>query len=76
MGPDDGPAGWEPLSSVAVNAITQAPDRNLAMELVRVTEASALAAERRGCIYRFRISADDRLVSLGQAAILIPETAT
>ena len=46
MGPDDGPAGWEPLSSVAVNAITQAPDRNLAMELVRVTEASALAASR------------------------------
>ena len=31
---------------MGVNAIPQAPDRNLAMELVRVTEASALAASR------------------------------
>ena len=34
------------LSSRGVNATPQAPDRNLAMELVRVTEASALAASR------------------------------
>ena len=31
---------------MGVNATPQAPDRNLAMELVRVTEASALAASR------------------------------
>ena len=35
-----------PLSSAAVSDQRQAPDRNLAMELVRVTEAAALAAGR------------------------------
>ncbi|MGP8005976.1 MAG: hypothetical protein ACLP2J_02945, partial [Acidimicrobiales bacterium] len=34
----------QPLTSGLVTRSTQAPDRNLAMELVRVTEAAALAA--------------------------------
>src|SRR5271154_2883440 len=36
----------EPLSSWSVPIQAQAPDRNLAMELVRVTEAAAVAASR------------------------------
>src|SRR5215471_1661242 len=35
-----------PVSSLAMDPQPQAPDRNLAMELVRVTEAAALAAGR------------------------------
>jgi hypothetical protein len=36
-------------------------------------EATVLAAERRGYIYRFRVDAGDRPVSYGQAAIVIPD---
>ena len=36
-------------------------------------EATLLAAERRGCIYRFAVRAGDERVSAGQAAIMIPE---
>ncbi len=41
-----GAPGLQPLSSRSVSSVPQAPDRNLAMELVRVTEAAALAASR------------------------------
>ena len=42
---------WSPVSSPAVNSlgrllVAEAPDRNLALELVRVTEAAALACAR------------------------------
>jgi len=45
-GTEDRPPPRQPLSSGSVSGPTQAPDRNLAMELVRVTEAAALAASR------------------------------
>jgi fructose-1,6-bisphosphatase II len=41
-----GPAEAQPLGSGPVSSQPQAPDRNLAMELVRVTEAAAMAASR------------------------------
>lgn len=36
-------------------------------------EATVLAAERRGYIYRFRVESGDRPVSYGQAVIVIPD---
>jgi predicted hotdog family 3-hydroxylacyl-ACP dehydratase len=35
-------------------------------------EAVLLAAERRGCVYRFKVSAGSRPVSSGEAVILLP----
>jgi predicted hotdog family 3-hydroxylacyl-ACP dehydratase len=39
-------------------------------------EATVLAAERRGCLYRFAVSAGNEPVSSGQATIMIPEGMT
>jgi predicted hotdog family 3-hydroxylacyl-ACP dehydratase len=36
-------------------------------------EATLLAAERRGYVYRFRVGAGDRPVSSGEAVIFLPE---
>src|ERR1017187_2987904 len=45
-GPGDGPSRRQEVASSPVTTSSQAPDRNLAMELVRVTEAAAMAASR------------------------------
>ena len=46
---DQGEADGDPLPAGQLSTPTQVPDRNLALELVRVTEAAAMAAGRWVC---------------------------